>query len=107
MADITELPKNLITPEDQEKLESFGGHEIAHGRMTRYCWSKTDSGDPAFDMFRGGAHEEFIARITHSFAKHEYRVTDKNDMEITSGRLEHIMAVLEEQLKEEHGETAS
>lgn len=40
MAEIIELANNLITPQDHDALEAFGGHEISHGRATRYDWKK-------------------------------------------------------------------
>ena len=104
MAEIIELPENIIGKEDHEKLESFGGHEISHGRATRYHWSEDNEGSPVFEIFRGGADEELVVRISRSREKHEYLVHDKNGRIVTEGTLDHIMAGLDNKLAIEHGE---
>ena len=50
MTEIIKLPENFIGKEDREKMESFGGHEISHGRATRWHWGEDADGDDVFEI---------------------------------------------------------
>lgn len=107
MAEIIGLPDNFIGKEDREKLESFGGHEIAYGRSTRWSWGSDEKGDHVFELFRGGADEELIARISRDRRLDTFIVRDDRDQIVISGSLDHIMAELDRLLAILHGETSA
>jgi len=104
MSDIVQLPENFIGKEDRERLESFGGHTIAHGRATRWHWTSDESGNDVFEIYRGGADEELAFRVSRDRDNDVFRVHDSGGREMLSGDLEHVMAGLEEKLSAEHGE---
>lgn len=105
MSDVVQLPENFIGKEDRERLESFGGHTIAHGRATRWHWTSNERGDDVFEIYRGGADEELAYRLTRDRRKDVFRVRDHRGREAASGDLEHVMAQLEHLLASDHGET--
>ena len=105
MAKIINLPDNFIGKEDREKLESFGGHEIAHGRATRWHWSKNANGDDVFEIYRGGANEELLVRISRDRKQDIFCVENSAGKRISSGTLDHIMAELDRFFAQIHGET--
>jgi hypothetical protein len=105
MADIIKLPDNLISNEDRHKLESYGGHEIARGRATRFHWTTSDKGDPLFEIYRGGAKEQLIVQIGRHREQDEYYAVDATGQEVTSGALDHVMAELDRMMARDHGET--
>ena len=104
MAEIIELPDNLITPDDKEIIESFAAHELSHGRATRFTWDRNDNDDPVFKLYRGGADEELAVTITHSRKEHEFQVHNKAGKQIISGTLDEIMIDLDKKLMREHDE---
>lgn len=104
MSEIVQLPENFIGKEDRERLESFGGHTIAHGRATRWHWAKDEQGNDVFELYRGGADEVLAYRISRDRSHDIFRVHDSHQREVMSGDLEHVMAGLEEILSGEHGE---
>lgn len=95
MTDIIELPNNFIGIDDKVKLESFGGHTIAHGRATRWHWDKNANNDDQFEIYCGGKHEILAVRIHRDRESDAFCAHNKEDELITSGTLEHIMAELE------------
>ena len=104
MTDIIELPDNFIGNEDKVKLESFGGHTIAHGRATRWHWGKNAGGDDLFEIYCGGSHEVLAIRIHRDREMDAFCAHDVNDELITSGTLEHIMTELEDYFIRLHSE---
>jgi hypothetical protein len=105
MAEIIELPQNFFGKEDREKLESFGGHEIAHGRVTRWHWSKDQDGDDVFEIFKGGPDEYLVARVSRDRDRHAYCAHDADEQHLVSGALDHVMAELDQWLASMHNET--
>lgn len=101
-AEIINLPDNIITLQDQEALESFGGHEIALGRATRFHWNKNNNGDPVFDIYRGGTDEELTASIGRHRKEDEFYANDGKGDQIVSGQLDHVLAVLDRKFEDEH-----
>jgi len=104
MSEIVQLPENFIGKEDRERLESFGGHTIAHGRATRWHWAKDEQGNDVFELYRGGADEALAYGISRDRSHDIFRVHDSYQREVLSGDLDHVMAGLEEILSSEHGE---
>ena len=104
MADIIQIPDNFIGLHDREKLESFGGHSIAHGRATRWHWGQDEEGDSVFEIYRGGADELFSARINRDRKLDAFCAHDERDRLIASGELDHVLAELELYLMKLHGE---
>lgn len=104
MSEIVQLPENFIGKEDRERLESFGGHTIAHGRATRWHWSSDERGNDVFEIYKGGADEALAYRVSRDRRNDLFRVHDSREREVLSGDLEHVMAGLEEMLSTEHGE---
>ncbi len=98
------LADNFIGKEDREKLESFGGHTIAHGRATRWHWSENSDGDDVFEIFRGGENEQLAASIQRNRQENAFNARDANGHSIGSGDLEHVMAMLENYFIRLHGE---
>lgn len=107
MADIAKLPVNLIGKKDQVKLESYGGHEIAHGRATRFHWDQDEHGNPNFGIYRGGAEEELFVKIGRDRKRDEFWAKDGDGALIVSGALDHVMAVIEKKLAAEHNRGGS
>lgn len=104
MSEIVQLPENFIGKEDRERLESFGGHTIAHGRATRWHWDNDERGNDVFEIYRGGADETLAFRVTRDRKRDVFRVHDNRGREVLSGDLEHVMAGLDRMLSTEHGE---
>lgn len=104
MSKVIGLPENFVSLEDRKRLESYGGHQIARGRATRFDWSKDADGNPVFDIYRGGAHEELVTRIRHARRQCAFQAENNLRETIASGTLNHVMAVLEDKFRHEHGE---
>ena len=104
MTDIINLPSNFIGKEDRERLESFAGHTIAHGRATRWHWDKNAAGDDLFEIYKGGERETLTARISRDRKLDAFRARDARGNLITSGALEHVFAELEAYFSRLHGE---
>lgn len=105
MSDIVQLPENFIGREDRERLESFGGHTIAHGRATRWHWANDGQSGDVFEIYRGGAHEVLAYRVSRDRKQGVFRVHDARERAVLQGDLEHVMAGLEKMLSTEHGES--
>lgn len=104
MSEVVQLPENFIGKEDRIKLESFGGHTIAHGRATRWHWSTDERGDEVFEIYKGGVDEALAYRLTRDRKRGLFRAHDSRGREAASGELEHVMAKLEHLLASDHGE---
>ncbi len=105
MAKIIKLPDNFIGKEDHGKLESFGGHEIARGRATRWCWSKSvDCGD-IFEIYRGGTNEKLVIQISRDREHDMFCAKNASGEMVTSGTLDHVMAELDRFFAQIHGES--
>lgn len=104
MSQIIDLPENFISPEDRKRLESYGGHQISRGRATRFDWNKDTEGNPVFDIYRGGAHEELVTRIRRSRKQCAFQAENNLRETIASGTLGYVMAVLEDKFSREHDE---
>ncbi len=76
MSEIIQLPGNLIGKEDREKLESFAGHTIAHGRATRWHWGTDAHGNDVLEIYRGGAEEQLAARLGRDRQRDAFRARD-------------------------------
>ncbi len=104
MSKTYKLPDNFIGKEDRERLESFGGHTIAHGRATRWHWGKDQNGDDVFEIYLGGADESLGARVRRDRDRDIFVARDDRGRSIGSGELEHVMAELEQYFSRLHGE---
>lgn len=102
MAEIINLPNNFFGKEDREKLESFGGHEIAHGRATRWHWGKDKDDDDIFQLFAGGADEFLLLSISRDREHDGYCAHDGEGNHMVSGSLDHVMAYIDEVLAAGH-----
>jgi hypothetical protein len=104
MTKIIRLPGNFIGVEDREKLESFGGHTIAHGRATRWDWSDDDDGDDVFEIYTGGAVNNLTACIKRDRERDRYIARDAAGQKIAAGALEHVFTELDRYFARLHGE---
>lgn len=104
MSRVVSLPPNIISKEDKERLESFGGHTIAHGRATRWHWEKDATGDDVFELFVGGENEMLVARISRDREHDAFLATDAQGQSIVSGVLDHVFAQLDDYFIRLHGE---
>ena len=98
------LPANFIGKKDREKLKSFAGHTIAHGRATRWHWDKDADGNDVFEIYRGGEDEVLAARINRERDQDSFYALDATGGLIASGVLEHVFAELEAYFARLHGE---
>lgn len=105
MSKIVRLPDNFIGREDRQRLESFGGHTIAHGRATRWHWSTDAQDDDVFEIYKGGADEVLAFRVSRDRRRDIFTVCDSQLRELACGDLEHVMAELERLLAAGHGES--
>jgi len=105
MSEIINLADNIISKEDHEQLASFGGHLIAHGRATRWHWGKADNGDDIFEIYRGGAEEELVIRISRNRKMDAFYAHDAMGKVVAAGVLDHVMAELERYFMLLHGES--
>lgn len=101
---VVELPENFIGVEDAERLESFGAHLIAHGRATRWHWNREHGIDVAFEIFRGGPHEELMFAIRRDRDKDAFYVTDSSGRVVEEGSLDHVMAVVDSAARAAYGD---
>jgi hypothetical protein len=102
VTDIIQLPGNLIGRSDRDRLESFGGHTIAHGRATRWRWGRDADGDEVFEIYRGGRDEELVARITRDRVHDVFCVHEVPYGRYIRGTLEHVLAELDGYLARLH-----
>jgi hypothetical protein len=105
MAEIIDLPPNIIGKDDHQALESFCAHEIARGRLTRYHWDHKANDDPLLKLYRGGIHEELAFTISRKRSKDHFRVNDAKGKTLFTGDLDHVMKVLDQKLTREHDES--
>jgi len=105
MSEIVHLPENFIGKDDRDRLESFGGHTIAHGRATRWHWASDQQGAQVFEIYRGGADEQLAYCVYRDRGQDVFRARDDRGREVATGDLEHVMARLERLLASAHGET--
>lgn len=105
MSEIINISGNAFSKKDREHLSSFGGHTIAHGRATRWHWTKDESGAETFEIFRGGADEVLSVVISHNRDLHAFHAYDEAGNMVASGELDHVMAELEQYFIQLHGET--
>jgi hypothetical protein len=104
MDDVIQLPDNMISTEDRQRLEAFGGHTIARGRGTRWHWSVQGAGVERFELFAGGADERLIASLERDRQAGLFRAFDADNREFANGNLQQIMTALERYLAARHGE---
>lgn len=104
MSEIVQLPENFIGKEDRERLESFGGHTIAHGRATRWHWATGEGGGDVFEIYKGGADEALAYRVSRDRKRDAFVARDDRNREVLSGDLQQVMTGLESMLAKEHGE---
>lgn len=90
---IVNLPSHFIGKEDEQKLESYGAHLIARGYATRYHWKKENGIIVAFEVYRGGADEEFLFAIRRDRDGDYFYANDAAGTQAGRGTLEHVMAV--------------
>lgn len=104
MAEIIELPNNFFGKEDRERMESFGGHEIAHGRATRWHWAKDKDNDDIFQLYAGGADEYLLLTLSRDRQQDAYCAHDGEGQHLVSGSMDHVLAQVDEFLANVHGE---
>tara|TARA_R110002126_G_scaffold3263_1_gene18565 strand:- start:267936 stop:268265 length:330 start_codon:yes stop_codon:yes gene_type:complete len=104
MAEIIELPPNIIGKDDHESLESFAGHETSRGRLSRFHWDHKNNDDPILELYRGGVDEVLVCTVSRDREKGQFRVTDNQGRIIFTGDLNHVMKALDEKLTREHDE---
>ena len=105
MNEIINLPANFIGKEDRKKLESFGGHTIAHGRATRWHWGKDTDGSDVFEIYRGGEEHILTVRVSRDRQLDAFYAQDAAGQLLASGKLEHVFAELDAYFMGLHGET--
>ena len=101
---IINLEENIINRNDQQKLQNFSGHSIAHGRATRWHWTHDDRNSAVLEIFRGGENEKLAVRIYRDRTHDVFNASDSQGQQISSGALDHIMAELEKYFMKLHGE---
>lgn len=101
---IVNLPSHFIGKEDEQKLESYGAHLISHGYATRYHWKKENGIIVAFEVYRGGADEEFLFAIRRNQEGDYFFLEDANGAHAGRGTLEHVMAVGDDTAKVTRGD---
>ncbi|MDR9437535.1 MAG: hypothetical protein RI563_11685 [Thiohalophilus sp.] len=104
MAEIIELPDNFFGKHDRERVESFAGHEVAHGRATRWHWAKDNDDDDIFQLFAGGADEYLILTLSRDREQDAYCAHDGEGRHLVSGSMDHVMAEVDAYLTAQHGE---
>lgn len=107
MVEIIELPNNFFGKDDRERLESFGGHEIARGRATRWHWDKDEDNDDIFQLFAGGADEYLILTLSRDRSQDACCAHDGKHNHLSSGSLDHVMAAVDEFLALQHEEPSA
>lgn len=105
MSEIINLADNIISKENREQLASFGGHIVAHGRATRWHWDKAANGDEIFEIFRGGADEVLVLRISRNRKMDAFYAHDAEGKVVAAGVLDHVMAELDKYFMQLHGES--
>jgi hypothetical protein len=95
MTDIVSLPDNFIGKDDEQRLESFGAHLIAHGFATRWHWTRERGIDVAFEILKGGAHERLLVYFERDRERDAFRAKDGGGTLVAEGTLDHVMAVVD------------
>lgn len=98
------LADNFIGKDDKERLESYGGHTIAHGRATRWHFTKKANGDDVFELFIGGQDEKLAAQVYRDRSQDVFIAEDGSGSLIVSGKLKQVLAELEVYFSCLHGE---
>lgn len=93
---IIKLPPDFIGHEDKERLEHFAGHLIAHGKATRWHWDHNRQGSDILEIYRGGQDERLLALVGRHNRRDQFFAEDGAGNELASGRLDHVMAMLEQ-----------
>jgi hypothetical protein len=101
---IVNLAPNFIGKEDRRKLESFGGHTIAHGRATRWHWDEDPARSEVFEIYRGGKDETLAACVCRDRENDSFYARDGTGSLIATGTLEHLFTELEAYFSRLHGE---
>jgi hypothetical protein len=104
MTEIIRLPDNFMGREDREKLQSFAGHTVAHGRAVRWHWDKDADGNDIFEIHTGRAERRPAVRISRNRAQDAYSACDAAGLPIVKGALDHVFAALEDYFVRIHGE---
>lgn len=94
-AKVVKLPTDFIGKKDESRLESFGGHLIAHGAATRWHWRRSNGIDLEFEIYRGGAEEELLVCIARDRNHDIYLARDASGKEFTQGSLESVMTIVD------------
>jgi hypothetical protein len=102
---IVKLPDGFIGKEDEAKLESFGAYLLSHGAATRWHWDRERGIDVGFAIFHGGAHEELLFSIRRDRERDLYYVSAADESRLDEGKLEHVMAVVEQLAHARRGNT--
>ncbi|HEU4618562.1 MAG TPA: hypothetical protein VFV10_10995 [Gammaproteobacteria bacterium] len=102
MPDIVNLPANFIGKDDEQRLESFGGHLIAHGCATRWHWNREGGIDVAFDVFRGGSEERLFVSISRDRQHDKFIARNARGRLVADGPLDHVMAVVDKLARSSH-----
>lgn len=91
------LPNGFIGKEDEAKLESFGAYLVKHGAAARWRWERERGIDVAFKI--SAADGRFLCLIKRDQEHDVFYVTSSADQRIEEGKLEHVMAVVEQLAK--------
>jgi hypothetical protein len=95
------LPRDFIGKEDEARLESFGGHLIAHGSASRWHWERSAGIDLAFLIFAHevGGDEQLRAKIGRDSGAHSYFAEDDTGRIFARGHLEAVMTVVDQTIR--------
>ena len=104
MGKVINIPSNLIGKDDREKLESFGGHTIAHGRATRWHWKVDGEGNRLFQIYSGGEDEVMAVQVSRDRELNAFCAHDCSGELIASGSLERVFTELERYFVYRHDE---
>ncbi|HEX5419584.1 MAG TPA: hypothetical protein VFY39_06270 [Gammaproteobacteria bacterium] len=95
MPDIVNLPENFIGKDDEQRLESFGAHLIAHGRATRWHWNREHGIDVAFEILAGGTKEHLVVSIVRDRKRDRFVAKDARGAVVGKGALDRVMAAVD------------
>lgn len=92
---VIKLPDAYFSKEDEQRLESFGAHLIAHGKATRWRWVRKNGIDVAFNVYRGGPDEVLMFSFSRDREREGergyYLLTDATGRTLEKGKLERLM----------------
>ena len=86
------------------KIEGPAALEAQLCFVQDWHWARDDKHDAVFEIFRGGANEELIARVYRDREHDVFIVCNEPGGTISTGTLEHVMAEMEEYFMRIHGE---